>query len=103
MNRHVDISCAQEKIETVGGCLVLLFDRLAKSSVYGQLECARNVFLVDSSGRVEWQVRSDYDAEGAPFTHIFFSGDRLRAYRWDGGLYEIDLKDGRASPIALLR
>lgn len=80
-----------------GSSLVLL-ERLAKWEQYGKQECARNIYLLDSCGKVVWQVFSDFDDEGAPFTHISVGADGVSAYRWDGGTYAIDLLSGFASP-----
>jgi hypothetical protein len=67
------------------------------------MECARNVFLIDDAGSVVWQVSSNFDSDGDPFTNIFMEGGQLKAYRWDGGSYSVDAQTGRAVPDQLLK
>jgi hypothetical protein len=92
-----------QQLEVADGRSIVLLDRLAKQSSYGAEECARNVFLLDQAGRILWQVRTAFDAEGAPFTNILFDGVELKGYRWDGGHYLISLENGHAIPATLAK
>jgi len=82
---------------------VVLLDRLGREALLGSVECARNIFLIDGSGGVVWQVSSDFDSDGGAFTNIFVEEGQLKAYRWDGGSYDIDFETGRAVPSRLLK
>lgn len=92
-----------KRIDLLDGRSVLLLDRLAKEKLYGRLECARKIYLVDRSGMPIWQVESAFDADGGPFTNIVVSGAELQGYRWDGGIYIIDTNTGKAVPSQLMR
>lgn len=80
------------------GCIVV-FDRLGMENTYGKIECARNVYRLGKNCEYVWQVMSDFDSEGNPFTNMTLNTDgRLIAYRWDGGIYIIDKENGFATP-----
>jgi hypothetical protein len=85
------------------GNRVLLTDTLAKQKALGAIECARNVYLIHSSEQPIWRVSSDSDHLGDPFTNIIYSDGELRAYRWDGVMYKIDMNSGEASPLYLAK
>lgn len=92
------------ELEIKGGNKIVVYDRLAKESIYGTEQCARNIYLLAKDSKVLWQVHSNFDAEGNPFTNIMINenGDIL-AYRWDGGSYLIDEKTGFATPHQFLK
>ncbi|MBU9834390.1 hypothetical protein ACE2AK_26270 [Rahnella perminowiae] len=86
------------------GNKVVLYDRLDMESIYGREQCARNVYLIDASAQVIWQVYSEYDSEGNPFTNISVDDlGNITAYRWDGGLYFINENIGFAKPQKLIK
>lgn len=90
------------KIDLPNGSTIVLIDRIGKGDQYNNEELARNIFKIDADGHVEWQVRSQFDAEGNPFTQLSYANG-VTAYRWDGGSYSIDLDTGEATPLALER
>lgn len=86
-----------------GGRIVVL-DRLGMGHIYGGMECARNVYRLSKNEDLIWQIASDFDSEGSPFTNITLNqDDSLVAYRWDGGAYIIDKECGFATPCFLLK
>jgi hypothetical protein len=93
MSKHIDKKPASKIISASESLKVVLIDRLGQEGLYGPSECARNIFLIDDGDNVIWQVRSDFD----------FTDGRLQGYRWDGGMYDIDLNTGKAEPGLLLR
>lgn len=97
----IDVKDIAKRVDLPDGRSVLLLDRLAKDRLYGRLECARNIYLVDQDGNLLWQIESAFDADSGPFTNVFADGAELKAYRWDGGTYVIDANTGRASPFQL--
>jgi hypothetical protein len=97
--KAADIS---SKIDLPNGSAIVLLDRLGKGDQYSKEELARNVFKIDADSRVEWQVRSQFDVEGNPFTRLHYANG-ITAYRWDGGSYSIDLDTGAATPLVLER
>lgn len=101
MTQYIDANEVEKKIDLPNGLSLVLLNRLAKESIYGQLECARNVYLVDTATKIIWQVHTDFDADSGSFTNIFSDIDGIKGYRWDGGVYEINLKNGKAIPILL--
>lgn len=103
MTQYIDMNEAQKKIDLSGGFSLVLLDRLAKESVYGHVECARNIFLVDATAKIVWQVHTNFDANSGPFTNIFSEDNKIIGYRWDGGVYEIDLKSGEGVPALLTK
>lgn len=92
-----------KKIDLPGGLSLVLLDRLGKESVYGNIECARNIFLIDATAEIIWQVRTNFDADAGPFTNIFSDENGIKGYRWDGGGYEINLKSGKGVPALLMK
>jgi len=90
------------KVDLPNGGAIVLLDRLGKGDQYSKEELARNVFRIDAEGQVEWRVRSQFDAEGNPFTRLHYANG-VTAYRWDGGSYSIDLDSGAATPLVLER
>lgn len=103
MTQYIDINEVERKIDLPGGLSLVLLDRLAKESIYGQLECARNIFLVDAAAEIVWQVHTDFDADSGSFTNIFLDENGIKGYRWDGGVYEINLQNGKGTPSLLMR
>lgn len=86
------------------GKKIIIIDRLGMEGLYGKTECARNIYLLDMHGATIWQVSSDFDSEGNPFTNMTLHDDgSLTAYRWDGGNYIINDKTGFATPAVLMR
>jgi len=103
MISNIELMGVSKKIKLSSGLMVVLLDKLGTQNNYNLLECARNVFLVDLSGKVVWQVTSDFDVDGGPFTNIFNEDGQIKGYRWDGGLYKINVENGYASPICLMK
>jgi hypothetical protein len=103
MTLRINLDEVAERIDLSGDSRVVRLDRLAKETVYGREECARNIFLVDAAGKVIWQVATEFDEDGNPFTSILYEEGKLKAYRWDGYLYEIDITSGRALPTSFLK
>lgn len=105
MTRYIDVNAVEKKIDLAGGLSLVLLDRLAKESIYGPLECSRNIFLIDSAAKIVWQVQTDFDSDSGSFTNIFQDEDenQIKAYRWDGGVYEINLKNGKGVPSLLMK
>ena len=92
-----------KSINLPGGNHIVLLDRLAKESIYGAVECARNIFMLDSTEQPTWQIISDFDKDGGSFTNILLEDGVLKGYRWDGGVYKIDLATGKAIPATLAK
>lgn len=68
------------------------------------IERVKNIFLIDSSGKVIWRVHSNFDSEQSGiFTNIYEKDGKFKAYRWDGGQYGIDIETGFATPEILLK
>ena len=103
MTRYINLQEVEKKIDLQDGSILVLLDRLAKESIYGRLECAKNIFLIDLSGAVIWQIETDFDVDGGTFTNIFVENAQIKGYRWDGGAYLIDIRNGRATPLSLLK
>jgi hypothetical protein len=103
MTQYIDMNAVEKKIELPDGLSLVLLDRLAKESIYGQIECARNIFLIDTDAKIIWQVQTDFDQDGGSFTNIFADENGIKGYRWDGGVYEINLKNGRGVPTLLMK
>lgn len=93
-----------KKLDMPNGQSLVLLDRLAKEAIYGREACARNVYLIGNEGQVVWQIKTNFDADGDPFTNIFFDDNgKICGYRWDGCQYMVDLMTGQAIPSALLK
>jgi hypothetical protein len=66
---------------------------------------ARNIFLLDSSGRVVWQIEAATLSHGIQgFSDVYFTPDNsLAAYSANGIEYSIHLQTGRISKKELIR
>lgn len=103
MNSFFNIDDAKVKIGLPDGARLILLDRLAKEVIYGPLECARNIFLIDKDEKVIWQVSTDFDSNGGSFTSLYIDEDVIKGYRWDGGVYVISLSNGKGVPAQLVK
>lgn len=103
MTRKIHLNDAAMRLPISNSRTVVLLDRLGKEQTYGREECARNIYLLDDTLQIIWQVRSKFDADGGPFTNIVYEKQNLRGYRWDGGKYDIDLDTGEARPLSLTK
>ncbi len=102
MNKTLDVSDVQDRVELPGGDTIILVARLGQEHVFSHLEIARNVYRIDPNGNIKWTVHSEFDGDGDPFTKLRFD-QVLSAYRWDGGSYSIDIDTGLALPQVLER
>lgn len=89
-------------LDLPGGRKAVLLDVLPPAECE-LVDRARNVAMLDPLGCIVWRVSSDFDESGDPFTNILFKEGDLMAYRWDGGLYTIDIESGKATPSLLIR
>ncbi len=103
MIKYINWAEVSKRIDLPDGLVVVLLDRLGMESVYGRLECSRNIFLVDAAGKIFWQVESNFDTDGGPFTNVLKDDGQIKGYRWDGGMYRVDVRSGHADPISLMR
>jgi hypothetical protein len=103
MKKLIDISQAKQVINLPGNYKLVLFDRLGMAKKYSLEECSRNVYLVDHENSQTWQISSNFDHTGDPFTSINLVNSEVFAYRWDGGSYSVDLTGGFATPHQLAR
>jgi hypothetical protein len=103
MIKHINWKEVSKQIAIHSNNVVVLLKRLGMESQYGHLECARNVYLVNNDGVVIWQVTSDFDSDGGSFTNVIEDSGKIKAYRWDGGMYKIDSVTGYAAPILLMK
>ena len=67
----------------------------------------RNVFAIGSNGVLKWQVESPPmpTKTDSPFTNISsdLDNNKLFAYNWNGGLYEIDILNGTILSSKLMK
>lgn len=87
------------------GSSVVLIDMMGAPKTSSSDEINRNIFCVDEKGRVRWQVETVAEpTERFPYTNIYFDEkERLLAYCWDGGEYEIDVHSGKVKIGDLLK
>ncbi|KAA3667048.1 hypothetical protein FEV48_13405 [Pectobacterium carotovorum subsp. carotovorum] len=86
------------------GKKLVLLDRLGMENLYKRVEIARNIYFLDEQGETVWQVSSDFDSEGNPFTNMTLHRDgSITAYRWDGGNYILNAETGFATPLTLMK
>lgn len=73
---------------------------LTKKEIHGN----KNIFLVDKDCKTYWQIYTDFDNdESGSFTNIFLENNIAKAYRWDGGIYNINTETGKAVPDLLVK
>lgn len=103
MKLAIDLDEISKRINLSNGVSIIMVDRLGKEKNFSSLECAKNIFAIDQEFNVIWQIYTDFDSSSGPFTNIFLDGDILKGYRWDGGIYNIDLNSGIGTPASLAR
>lgn len=103
MTKRIELKSAFKQIPFDNNSVLVLLDRLGQESIYGKSECARNIYLLDSLGIVIWQISSNFDSSGDPFTNFVVDNGNINAYRWDGGVYQVDFKTGLAIPKTLFK
>ena len=86
----------KKTLDAGGGAKIVLYNSLAKEKEYGELDCARNVYLVNNEGEVGWRVFSSSDAAGDPFVDIYMEEGELYGSRWDSFRYMINIETGKA-------
>lgn len=93
-----------KKFNISDGNTIVLLERLGIENLYTRVEIARNIYLLDEHGETVWQVSSDFDSEGNPFTNMILHRDgSITAYRWDGGNYTVNAETGFATPATLMK
>lgn len=104
MKIEIDLREISQSVDLPDGGRIVLLDRLGKRDKFSSAERARNLFRLNKSGGVVWQVKSDYDNDtSGPFTAIKYKDGKLTAIRWAGLLYSIDLETGFGTVIAETR
>lgn len=102
MTKALETADISSKIELPNGSSIVLLDLFGKKHSYSKEQLARHVYKLNADGQVEWQVHSEFDAAGNPFTQLHYLNG-VTAYRWDGGSYSVDLETGAATPLLLER
>lgn len=103
MKSLLDSDEFKQVIELPDNRKLVLIDRLGMMQKYGAENCARNVYLVDSRGLQLWQISSNFDSFGDPFTSINLLDSKVTAYRWDGASYTVNLENGFSIPSTLTK
>lgn len=70
----IDISMTEmaNELHFGDGSRVVVLELFGMENSYGKVECARNVYRLGKNEEPVWQVRSDFDSEGNPFTNITY-------------------------------
>lgn len=55
--------------------------------------------MTDKFNNKVWEIKN---IRGNPYTNIFLENKELKAHRWDGGIYKIDLNSGAINPERLM-
>lgn len=103
MIKNIDKKIINKAININNNLQLVLIDGSDVIFKKKQLEISRNIFMVNSSGEVIWRIYSKNDKFGDSFTNIYEKNGEFKAYRWDGGQYNIDIKTGFATPEILLK
>ena len=89
---------SRREVELDDGSRIVALDEPEPTDPEQYLAYSNNVFRYAPDGSVTWQI----DAGGpfdrpAPFTGIGFEENgELTAFRWDGGVFAIDVDTGKA-------
>ena len=63
----------------------------------------RNAFLFQH-GKLVWQIHTDHDTDVyGPFTRLEYTNGKLRAFRYIGAMYDIDIDTGLATPAEFVK
>ena len=63
----------------------------------------RNLFKLDSSNRVDWQVQDYKPMSNSTFTNLYEKDGLICAYNFDGIEYVVDSNSGMVTPRTLLK
>ncbi|PXZ04760.1 hypothetical protein [Gilliamella apicola] len=103
MIRHIDAGIANKILNIDNNYQLALLDGFNDLFKKEPLEVSRNIFLIKTDGQVIWRIYSKNDKFGDSFTNIYEKDGKFKAYRWDGGQYDIDIETGLATPEILIR
>ena len=104
MSNTIDLRQIWKSVELDDGGRIVLLDTLGKHEKLSVADRVRNMFRLNTDSGIVWQVRSDHDTDGSgPFTSILYKNNNLRATRWIGLLYEINLETGFGVVVAETR
>lgn len=63
-------------------------------------ECSFNIYCIDSSGEIVWQVRAPISKfNNDSFTNLVLDGEVLKASRFFGTEFRIDMESGIAEEV----
>ena len=87
----------QKRLRMGDGSEVLLIDRLGAPADMPLEAINRNVFRLDSFGKMMWQIGAPLGLrDRTPYTNIYEEPEGvLKAYCWDGVEYIVDLGTGK--------
>ena len=79
------------------GSFVVLMEMANDCRDLPECEVIHNVYRIAPDGRVLWQISAPPPVRpGTPFTNIYFTDGRLRAFRFDCYEHDVDLETGES-------
>lgn len=87
------------KIDLSGGWQVVLLEAPTDGS-WPKADCFLNIYCIDSFGEIIWQIvapEPKFDTDS--FVSLLFEGGKLKASRFFGAEFNIDVKSGIAEEV----
>ena len=83
------------------GSSVRIVDMLSAPKSTPAHEVSNNVFRIAADGTTMWQIDAGEGVgERCPFTGLVIrDNQKVLGFRWDGGIYAIDLETGKAKYV----
>ena len=102
--KNIDTKKITVSLQTKDGDKVILVNMMdAPKSIHID-DVSRNVFRLDLSGDVVWQIGNYNPFPNSTFTNIYYDNSgQLKGYNFDGGEYLIDLDTGRVKSGQLIK
>ena len=95
---------SRREVELDDGSRIVALDEPEPTDPEQYLAYSNNVFRYAPDGSVTWQIDAGKGVGGvAPFTGLEIRDGELLGYRWDGGLYAIDVASGKTRYLYLAK
>ena len=93
----------QKQILLENGDFLILTDESTEQDGEKTTYEPRDIYKYKKNGEFIWKIKSRNDWDGNSFTNIIIKNGKFIAYRWDSGVYEVDIDKGIANPLYLAR
>lgn len=99
----IDLKKISHELVLKDGNRLVLLNCLDDPKSYPKDVVHRNLYRLDSSNRVVWQVKDYKPMSNSTFTNLYEKDGLICAYNFDGIEYVVDPNSGVVTPRTLLK